>query len=220
MNSRLGHLPAGVVRRLTLASVAAVVGLAVISVIGPREDEASRTNVSASPSAKPSITRVSASTRWRTHRVQALEMHIDVPDTWFVQSFEVSCRIVRTGMIVSNMDHAFRVPDIFPNCTSRWDMRGLPDDLVVIDVSHFEGGPSPSPASDPDTEFPLSLDDADTLSIDAADAFGAPQPYLDLPFQVSRDNRYSVLVWMGPEVSVAERRVAERIVSSISISDG
>lgn len=155
---------------------------------------------------------------WRTYSDTELRLSLEYPESWFIQQFEDSCRIVQRGVLVSNVEHTFRHPEIRSSCTSAWDMRGVPPGLLVIEVRHFEGGPSPTLASTPDTKFPLSLDDADVLTTPASDAFGAPQPFFDLRFQVSRDNRYDLRVWIGSEVSSEDRQAAERIVRSVAFS--
>ena len=170
------------------------------------------------PSRSPTVP---ASGEWVTSAVGGMGWEVRHPSSWRFQNFTDSCRISRQGALFSNVEHDFATPDLEGNCTTAWDMRGLPDDLVVIEVSHWTGGPTFLPSDEPDRPgFPLSLDDARPSTSQHEAAYGAPQPSLGIAVRWHGDDRYLVKVWLGPEASEEDREVAGRVVASISLPPG
>lgn len=150
-----------------------------------------------------------------THQLPELGIEFDYPSNWHLQEFGDDLGLASmTGALVSNIRHDFHHPDLGPNAgTSAWDMRDLPDDLVVIsfeqlDRHNFEATRSKG--------LPLELDNA-VVSQDAkdgVDTYGAPQPRLFLPFAVEGHLNSAAQVFIG-DVQAGEREVIDAILGSV-----
>lgn len=150
-----------------------------------------------------------------THQLPALGIEFDYPSYWHLQEFGDNVGLASmTGALVSNIEHEFHHPDLGPHeGTSAWDMRELPDDLIVVsfeqlDRHNFEARRTKS--------LPLFLDDA-VVTRDPADnvpTYGAPQPRLFLPFAVKGHLNSGAQVFIG-DVGTHEREVVEAILASV-----
>jgi hypothetical protein len=150
-------------------------------------------------------------TNWPVHEVHQLGLTFRYPSTWRVQPFEEMVGHAGfTGAVVSNLDHTFRHPDLGPNeATSAWDLRGLPDDAVVLSIERVDA--IGMPRAHTDSPRPLDLGRAREQDRYRPDA---TWEHLWLPF-VLDGLHDSVRVWFGPEASDHDREVARQIVASI-----
>lgn len=184
-------------RRLGTVALAIAVGLAGVLVAVK----------ALGPAAHPTA---SLDTRtWSSHDVPTLHLRFNHPPQWHVQPFdELVGRAGMIGSVVSNVDHRFRHPDLGPNRhTSAWEMRGMPDDAVVISIQHLEAIGPPQP----DSVRPLEIDRAERSVGEYLDP-GWVQ--LWLPFTLAGVDD-SVFIWFGPEATAHDREVARLIVASI-----
>ncbi|MGH2731021.1 MAG: hypothetical protein ACRDJI_10500 [Actinomycetota bacterium] len=146
---------------------------------------------------------------WTTKEDPRLGLTIQYPMTWEVQRFDNRVgRATHTGLIISNVVHHFRHPELVRgSVTSSWDMRDLPDHAVVVEVSQISRivelcGETSS--------FPLALEDAQVVS----GVWGSP-PRLFLPGCAGGKYRFGLHVWMWPDSSYGDRRIARQIVQSV-----
>lgn len=85
---------------------------------------------------------------WKTLKDEASGITVSYPREWAVQTFGPYCRRVGPGLVVSNVGaHTFRNAESSNGCTSQWDLGGLPDDFVLVDVSLSSPVPSSGWAS-------------------------------------------------------------------------
>lgn len=150
---------------------------------------------------------------WATHEVPALDLAFRYPPDWSVQPFEERLGHAGfVGAVVSNVDQRVRHPDLAPGAaTSVWDLRGLPDDAIVISIQRvstlFSG------TSEPNTALPLRIDDADPQT---AGAKYVPDGWEKrwLPFIIEGGHN-TLQIAIGPDLSSRDREVARLIVASI-----
>lgn len=144
-----------------------------------------------------------------------LGIEFEYPSNWHIQSFgDTVGHAEFRGTVVSNVEHNFVHPDLGPKeATSAWDMRGLPEDLIVVsfqqlDHLNFEAKRTHG--------FPLALENAD-VSNDAEegiDTYGAPQPRYFIPFEVEGHLSSGVQVYIG-DVNADERAIVDEILASV-----
>jgi len=151
---------------------------------------------------------------WRTYQDTGKLWTLRYPSTWHTQPFGTDPGDFR-GVLVSNVPFRFSHPH--PNrvgyFTGAWDMSGLPETAVVVQVQLSDFGPI-SPHGPPWTHFPLHL--ADAKAVTDHPAFGAPQPRLFLPLNIAHQpHNYAVFAWFGRHASQADRHVAAQIVASL-----
>jgi hypothetical protein len=159
---------------------------------------------------------------WSVYRDPTHGWTLQFPDSWHAQP--VKDRIfqyVANGVLISNVDHRFGKPNLgSTERTSAWDMRGLPQTLVAIEVSWTHTGFTEFiPCDLKDTPFPLSLNEAERTTARPETSYGAPQPMLYLRFTAKLDSNYSARVWFGSQASAVDREIVERIVASISFEN-
>ncbi len=153
---------------------------------------------------------------WRLYEQSDLGWSLRYPASWRTQEYNDLCghgEDERTiGVLVSNVRHLFRHPEIPNGCTSAWDMRGLPSDLVVVEFGKVssrgednDGGRSP---------LPLSLEAAKTMGNEGLARYGVPDTGYHVPVTVG-NVPHALHAWMGEDASAADRGIAERIVASI-----
>jgi hypothetical protein len=138
------------------------------------------------------------------------------PSQWNLQPYTLRCFSAGgEGALISNVRHHFEI--VGDGCAP-WDMRGLPPNLVVVEVGMSGAGPFGPFTSQPDSRFPLSLDDAKRVSDvhgeEPGEPFGAPQPRLYLPVSIQGQD-YAVNSWLGRRASRLDREIVRRIVASI-----
>jgi hypothetical protein len=150
-------------------------------------------------------------TKWETYRDGQLGWSMAYPPGWHLQTFDEGGHGTFRGVLVSNVEFDFRHPDLKDTGTTAWDMRGLPTHAVVVQFQYLL--PRLERSGQPDTPFPLSLDDA--RPVRDRPAYGAPQPRLFLPVIAEGEPGYAVFAWLGPDTSERDREIAERIVASI-----
>jgi hypothetical protein len=147
---------------------------------------------------------------WSTREIVEMRLAFSYPSEWHLQPVDERLgRAEMIGSVVSNIDHRFLHPDLGPNSsTSAWDLRGLPDDAVVLSIEHVEAIGLPPRG---DTDRPLDLDRAQR----------SVGQYVDpgwvgrwLPFGLAGMHD-SVFFLFGPEATEHDREVARRIVASI-----
>ncbi|HUH15852.1 MAG TPA: hypothetical protein VML35_08210 [Gaiellaceae bacterium] len=91
-------------------------------------------------------------------------------------------------------------------CTNEWDLGGLGDDYVVVDVSVFSSPPFFRP--DQEAELPLELD-----------RFARPAGPSFAYAQIAHGGRrYSVRVWSGANASQEDQRALVRVIRSIDLA--
>jgi PASTA domain-containing protein len=154
------------------------------------------------------------SATWQTYRDRQLGWSMASPPGWHLQTFDEGGHGTFRGVLVANVEFDFRHPDLRDTWTGAWDMRGLPTDAVVVQFQYLL--PRFEPSGQPDTPFPLSLDDA--RPVRDRPAYGAPQPRLFLPVIAEGEPGYAVFAWFGSEASPNDRAIAERIVASITFA--
>lgn len=142
-----------------------------------------------------------------------LGIELDYPSNWRLQRFgDVVGHTFIEGALVSNVHHDFEHPDLGVNeGTSAWDMRGLPDELIVLS---FEQSDHINFEAKRTKGFPLTLEAA-VVSRDATDGvptYGAPQPRYFLPFAVDGHLGSGVQVYFG---NTDDRDLVERILASV-----
>src|SRR5262249_26330708 len=94
-------------------------------------------------------------------------------------------------------------------------MRGLPNDLVVVDLHCREGS---GPVMEiPPTTFPISVTDMQSERLPAQYSHGEPEPYLVLPVSTGSVARFYLFVYFGSDASFGDRQLAQRIVGSIRL---
>nr|MBA3728147.1 hypothetical protein [Actinomycetota bacterium] len=87
---------------------------------------------------------------WRLYEQADLGWSLRYPPSWRVQEYNEFCsprgNAQTMGVLVTNVRHVFRHPEVPTGCPSVWDMRGLPSDLVFIsfDNSQLPFGPDQS----------------------------------------------------------------------------
>lgn len=158
---------------------------------------------------------ISPSTQMSTHQLPELGIEFDYPSNWHLQGFDDHLGLAYvTGALVSNVEHEFEHPDLGEgNGTSAWDMRGLPDDLIVLSFEQLDRYNFEAKRT---KRLPLDLESA-VVSHDAkhhVDTYGAPQPRLFLPFAVEGHLNSGAQVFIG-DVGADEREVVDRILASV-----
>ena len=147
---------------------------------------------------------------WVAATSSALGWRFEHPAGWTVQHFSGQCRVGFSGTVVTNLDRALRFHEP-PPCTTSWDLGGVPDTFVAVEMSHMRLRPSFHPA-EPDTAFPLAVDwTASTPS----EAHPPQAPSHGVRVTLGGDDGYRVMVWFGTNVSAGDRAAVERIVASI-----
>lgn len=139
----------------------------------------------------------------------APEVSVDVPPGWNLQRFGNDLSFVgHVGFIASNLDHTFRYPDLGPNeATSAWDMRGLPDDLIAVEVSRVIRFPMKCHET---SEFPPSMENGEWSQSD----YGSP-PGFFIPACVKRNLPFGVHVWIGDDATDEDVTDLQRLLASI-----
>lgn len=190
-------------RRLAAVTAAAVVALSGVAVVVRDGGRDQRVAVVPGPD--------EPAPRWRAGTSSALGWRFEHPADWRVQEFSGQCRVGFSGTVVTNLDRrlAFQAP---PNgCTTSWDLAGVPDGFVAVEMSVMATRPVFGRVS-PDTAFPLSLDRASPVPPEAH----PPQaPSRHLGVTVGGQAGYRVMVWLGRGASAEDVAAAERIVASI-----
>jgi hypothetical protein len=147
---------------------------------------------------------------WEGGEIESLNATFQYPSTWHLQPFEESLGTAGfTGVVVSNVEEDLHHPDLGANeSTSAWDLSGLPPGGVVVSIEYLDAIGVPS---SPDSQFPLSLADAEHLH---QTPLAGSTEGLWLPFTL--DGRHlGARVYFGPEATEVDRRVAAGIVASI-----
>lgn len=115
---------------------------------------------------------------------------------------------LHVGFVASNLEHSFRYPDLGPSRgTSAWDMRGLPDGLVAVEVSRLIRFPIKCRKT---TAFPPSIEDGEW----SRPAFGSPRR-LYIPACVKGDLPFGVHVWIGDDASDDDVADLNQLLASI-----
>jgi hypothetical protein len=152
---------------------------------------------------------------WATDRDLGLGVTLDYPRRWHLQNYGEGAASSGCGVLVSNVDHRFRHPHIAGGYTSAWDMRGLPKDLVVIDLHCREGyGPA---IQVPPTTFPISMTDMRSDRFPQQYSYGEPEPFLFLPVSSGSWTSRNLFVYLGSQATASDRQIAEQIVGSIRL---
>lgn len=75
---------------------------------------------------------------WTNIEERKLGISAEYPKAWHHQRFDhqLGLLAIRRGIVLSNVRHRFRYPDLGPDrVTSSWNMRALPSDAVVMEIS-------------------------------------------------------------------------------------
>ena len=147
---------------------------------------------------------------WVAATSSALGWRFEHPAGWTVQHFSGQCRVGFSGTVVTNLDRPLRIHEP-PPCTTSWDLGGVPDTFVAVEMSHMRLRPSLHPG-EPDTAFPLALDWTAPVPLEA---HPPPAPSHGVRVTLGGDDGYRVTVWFGRNVSAGDRAAVERIVASI-----
>lgn len=162
---------------------------------------------------------VSLNTReWIEYQGGRVPVHLLYPPEWEVQTPDTICSGFGTAanIVVTNVDHDFRPPDIPNGCTTAFDFRGLPDDLVVLRIALLPTDGIP-PIDISGTATPLSLDDFGPIVPPLE--YGAPSPSLWLP--VVWDGRsYAMYVSIGADATARDWQAIGEVINSIRFSPG
>lgn len=154
------------------------------------------------------------STEWTTQRLPELGIQFSYPASWHLQEVESAGMALMTGALVSNVDHWFEHPYLGPaQETSALEMRGLPEDLVVLS---FEQLKRFNPIAAKTTGLPLFLDYAH-MPIDP-NPYGAGLLHEYIGFRVGGQPRSGVQVYIG-DVTDEERAAIYRILASVQPLD-
>lgn len=158
---------------------------------------------------------ISPTSQMSTHQLPELGIEFDYPWNWHLQEFDENLGLASmTGALVSNIRHDLHHPDLGPDeGTSAWDMRGLPEDLIVISFEQLDRHNSEATG---DERLPLELANA-LVSEDAkhgVDTYGAPQPRLFLPFAAKGHLSSAAQVFIG-DVGADEHEVVDAILGSV-----
>lgn len=153
----------------------------------------------------PSTDTASFDTEWVTLRY---------PSNWEVQSFDNSqFEFGGPGVLVSNLSHTFRHPDCAlqqPCATTLWDLRNLPEAIVLIEVTRLNGV---GPLSGRVPDFPVTLAELDETRLGSA--YGGPQPHRQ-SLVAAGSHIFGVTVWVGDDATPASADAAEAVVESMS----
>ena len=117
------------------------------------------------------------------------------PPGWNLDHFEGVCMIDGTGAMVANVPGMYHDPESPNGCSFPPSMDSLPPDGVVVMASTYFGGPYPGSVLYKDTPLPLTVDmlsEPRGLRRSASVVF-------------HHNNRYEVSVWMGDQVTAADR---------------
>jgi hypothetical protein len=155
----------------------------------------------------------SPSSRFSTYS-NAFGWSMKYPNEWRLQPFHDVHRVTFDGALVTNINHAFVHVKIPGGFTTAWNLRDLPDNVVIVQFANVPTGIQVRP-SGPDTPFPLSLDRAQPLP---SQEYGGP-PAVQLYVKHGSYERYFLMVWMGPNASEADKRIAREIVASLRFDD-
>jgi hypothetical protein len=158
------------------------------------------------------------SQQWKTYTDEEMSWSWRYPADWHQQSFENNLGLVtHEGALVRNLDHTFNYPHIDNGATSAWDMRGLPTNLVVVQIDQalrFQFECSGLGNIEP-TDFPISLSDLELVREPADDRYGAP-PRRFLGTCVPGTYGFNVNVWFGDAATTEDKEMAAEIVGSIT----
>jgi hypothetical protein len=147
---------------------------------------------------------------WTNFENRKLSISAEYPNDWHHQRFdhELGLLVTRRGIVLSNVSHRFRYPDLGPHReTSAWNMRRLPSDSVVVEISQTQRF---SMICRHTERFPLSLENA----LRTRGAHGSP-PRLFLSACIEGKPGFDVHAWIWPGASSKDRTIAREIVASI-----
>lgn len=148
---------------------------------------------------------------WLAATSSALGWRFEHPGGWTVQQFSGRCRVGFSGTVVTNLDRQLRFQEPPNGCTTSWELAGVPDSFVAVEMSHMAHRASFHPG-EPDTAFPLALDRTDPTP---SGAHPPQAPSHGVRVTLDGDIGYRVMVWVGTNVSAGDRKAIERIVASI-----
>jgi hypothetical protein len=143
---------------------------------------------------------------WQRVNDDASGIRLSYPREWEVQQVGRYCRRNGPGLLISNVRrYTLQNVEIPNGCTNQWEVSGLPNAYVLVDVSLF-ASPFPRTRDQPETTMPLELD-----------RFERPPERHNYAFeQVTRDgNEYSVRAWFGPRASRENQDAVARVIRSI-----
>lgn len=142
---------------------------------------------------------------WRA--VEVLGLTMEVPETWWQQSFGPQCRIGYTGVLVGSEEADLEFERSSPaSCSTAWRTKPASVDQVAVEVSTAQGGrPLGLDEAGDDTTFPLPS----ARVLRTADGLPA------LTIVVEDVELARLSVWVGPEASEADLAIARRIIESI-----
>lgn len=158
---------------------------------------------------------ISPTSDMSVHELPRLGIEFEYPSNWHLQEFSEDLGLSSmTGALVSNLVHEFDHPDLGRGAaTSAWDMRGLPDGLIVVSFEQLDRHNFKAKRT---KGLPLDLDDA-VVSREAehgVDTYGAPQPRFFLPFSVEGHLASGAQVFIGA-VDADEREAIDAILASV-----
>lgn len=150
---------------------------------------------------------------WRSYRDADPPVSLLYPPTWFVQHLDVSCSGRASGayVVVANVSYRFEQASEPNGCTSELEMRGLPNDLAVVEISVVRAGPFGNHAEGSDTPIPLTS--ADLRPDPSGSTFGAPQRWY-IPVNAGGWS-YRVAVQAGQFPSEATMAAVDGVLRSI-----
>jgi len=148
--------------------------------------------------------------RWTSIEDRKLGISAEYPTAWHHQRFDhqLGLLAIRRGIVLSNVRHRFRYPDLGPGRdTSAWNMRALPTEAVVMEISQTLRFLMTCRETE---RFPLSLHNAERTR----GAYGSP-PRLFLSGCIEDKPGFGIHVWIWPDASSEDRKIAREVVSSI-----
>jgi hypothetical protein len=147
---------------------------------------------------------------------------IRYPAGWFQSRIDEGLRVHARGIRISNYDITLPSPVPSAGSVSIPDMeflRAFPHDGVLVQMWQLFGGPM-IPPERRDSRFPITLEDLKPLD----DSYtGGSEPLPLYGFSSGNGEIYQVAVWIGPDVSAADRQAAADVVRSwqfLPLTDG
>ena len=154
---------------------------------------------------------------YRSHVPNYLHWSMRYPKTWRAQPYFARCgEWSGPGLIVSDDPYQFQNQAVSDGCTNSWAFAGAPSSLVAVDMEPNVLGPpsGPGPGHHPDTVLPMSFHPGPPV-LQPAPSPGTDVKEYELPVWAHGLQLYVVRVWVGPDASQGDVKLAQDIVATI-----
>jgi hypothetical protein len=178
------------------------------------------------PSRPGGVTSDSARKGWLTYEDARLGLAFEYPASWQVMPVETTCRVRFLGVLIASEPFGLReeANGCLPSVPSI-DFGDPSENLVLVAITRWEGGPSPLPSQRPNTRFPLQLGGDFGQGVLGL-GFWPPSlgAFKDLnavriPLVVAGDGRYAVRYFSAHSPSKGDWGPVEPIIASIGLID-